>query len=1177
MQKAKLKEQKMFCNSKEVFVFCLSVLSLVVSVQAESKKDVMYYPGDEFAQVIPITIGSVDTNNIIVPEARVVYNKRMKVHDPGGNSFEQRVMLEFKISDLKAELENRLIKSILLKSKITDNTSAQKGTLEIWGYRETANGKVSRDDFDTGKKLGEIAIHDGEFSFDVTDFVASIGEGWAGFRIQMLGNITDTESQDLTFENPRLYINLAKQIFTMRGKSPASPPLSFMDDTSKWNVKMVNGAAKSTVKMETSREITFYGQPVTKIIYSGADKKSEIHISPLKPLPIPNLFSAADLWSWANSFNYANPRKIFLVLGDSKGKEISRPLSHGLNQNGPMEHFVNFEQPWAKFDVGKRYFLKEIVIKDLAAVPQDFFYLSTLSFYMQNTNIKLPNIKSDLKLPNDPKGMVPPVKAEGKVEKVGPKKFIFTTSTPGDQVEYIYQPNDGTMDDITIIHNNQTFKPMTGGGLLSAATGAKAIIKGKMTSLVFNKKNNSVKTTWSSISGKGKYKITLSLIDKSLVIDISSNDKSAAGFDFGSLAGLQKTKLVEVPYFNSWGKRNGVLGPRIVNSPGTFFFGFIDHYFSNANEIYAQGTIDKNGNALYNGGSYYFPDTKNKRHDLNERIVLTASSEFQEVLPNIPNPVVFDRQKARDTYFSCMVWPDVENIKLLHDVGMEDLFLWVYWWNAANQHWSLSYPDLSEPGNGGYDWFIPKSGKPSPKIWRKMKPRDFVKLVHSLGWKFGLYTYYNDISPTAECFNRDWMALADDNQPRMGCLGFYWVRSAFLPQFQKVIAESIKKEWGTLDGTYVDVSTGRCPWGNEMDMDGNVPDSGRFMIHFRKVAQMLNQEVQDFGQAWAEGTFPWIYAGLHTGSYGTLFTSNPGGSSAVPMLPEFDLRRIHQKSQLIGMGSSYHFFFQKPVPRGDYHNEFTNQYHAAVLGYGHVGQYQGNNHGNQSLAGVAKTYYLFSQLQKLYAFEPIKTIEYFNGKEFVSTSQAIEDDSYLQGRIHEVYENGVTVYVNYNAKEKWTIQVDGKDIVLPPWGFYAFHIPTDTLVYSIEKDGGRCEYSRSAKYVYADSWDKLKNFDEFSIKGAGAIKKIDAKKIVFIPLGKFIDGKTLRVSPENFGVEVVKIDIAKFFPSAKKESLKVIAVDPEGKKIPYDFSLENGCLVLNPHGHNINYEITHDE
>lgn len=294
------------------------------------------------------------------------------------------------------------------------------------------------------------------------------------------------------------------------------------------------------------------------------------------------------------------------------------------------------------------------------------------------------------------------------------------------------------------------------------------------------------------------------------------------------------------------------------------------------------------------------------------------------------------------------------------------------------------------------------------------------------------------------------------------------------------------------------------------------------------------------------------------------------------MLPEFDLRRIHPKSQLIGMAPAVHMFIGKPMPTGEFRNDQVCQYFAALLGYGHLSQYQDWDSYYLGSFGVAKGYYLFKEMQTLYAFAPIKTIEYFNGKDFVSTSQAIEDNSYLQGRIREVYENGLTVYVNYHATETWTIKVDGQELLLPTWGFYAFHQPTDLLVYSIEQEGGRRDYSRSAKYVYADSWGRPAEFTDLRINGAGAVKIINDREIHFIPLGTG-DGSRAG-SPGDFGVKEAQFKLSGFFPSLRNgapipASLKVKATNLDGKETEFKHKINDGWLTITPSGHNRLYVI----
>ena len=244
------------------------------------------------------------------------------------------------------------------------------------------------------------------------------------------------------------------------------------------------------------------------------------------------------------------------------------------------------------------------------------------------------------------------------------------------------------------------------------------------------------------------------------------------------------------------------------------------------------------------------------------------------------------------------------------------------------------------------------------------------------------------------------------------------------------------------------------------------------------------------------------------------------------------------------------------------------------MGYGHMSYTLAWDFCYQTMFGVAKRYYQFKEIQKLYAFEPIEQIEYFNGGKYVGTSAAIEDKSYLQGRLRKVYKNGLVVYVNYNGGDPWAINVDGNEITLPPWGFYAVHKPSDTLSCSTLKNGLRCEYSRSSKYVYADSWNHPMEFDGLRMNGAGVVKRLGERKISFIPLGQ----DTTLDSPEDFGVKEVGIDLAYFFPALKNAGdatsrVKVEAVTKEGKSVSFPHAVDKGWLTLRPKDHNISYTV----
>ncbi len=66
-------------------------------------------------------------------------------------------------------------------------------------------------------------------------------------------------------------------------------------------------------------------------------------------------------------------------------------------------------------------------------------------------------------------------------------------------------------------------------------------------------------------------------------------------------------------------------------------------------------------------------------------------------------------------------------------------------------------------------------------------------------------------------------------------------------------------------------------------------------------------------------------------------------------------------------------------------------------------------------------------------YPPFFSTYYVDG-EFVDTSGALRSGGIHENRVFIEYATGYGIYVNGNEKA-WTIDIKGKKIVLPQWGF----------------------------------------------------------------------------------------------------------------------------------------------
>jgi hypothetical protein len=97
--------------------------------------------------------------------------------------------------------------------------------------------------------------------------------------------------------------------------------------------------------------------------------------------------------------------------------------------------------------------------------------------------------------------------------------------------------------------------------------------------------------------------------------------------------------------------------------------------------------------------------------------------------------------------------------------------------------------------------------------------------------------------------------------------------------------------------------------------------------------------------------------------------------------------------------------------------------------------------------------------------------------------------------------------VNYNADGNWTVNVDGEEYVLPPYGHVA-NVPDELLQYVALKDGHIVSYSRGKYYTYLDGRGEITEFPEMTAAYAYVLRNIDGKtRLTPVP---FIKAETVK-------------------------------------------------------------------
>jgi hypothetical protein len=230
-----------------------------------------------------------------------------------------------------------------------------------------------------------------------------------------------------------------------------------------------------------------------------------------------------------------------------------------------------------------------------------------------------------------------------------------------------------------------------------------------------------------------------------------------------------------------------------------FLFGLVDHCRSNASLLTAVNEVVKEG-VRYNGGATYSPKTDGRRNDCFERLVLTVSPRFEEVLPNVPNPkspwmhVAGERlwiaHGASDRKQDYATWKEVARYGMTkvvitdHETG----------WRDGGE--SFTFRTRAAPGRGGDE-----------------SQADYARKIRALGFRYGIYNNYTDFAPVNEHFSEDLITRLSDGNWQTAWARCYNPKPARAVEYEARLAPIIQQKFG-LDTAYCDVHTAVTPWGS---------------------------------------------------------------------------------------------------------------------------------------------------------------------------------------------------------------------------------------------------------------------------------------------------------------------------------------------------------------------------
>lgn len=936
------------------------------------------------------------------------------------------------------------------------------------------------------------------------------------------------------------------------------PPTVTFTDLSGWRME-VSGEAVANFRL--SREQNVWHRPVGKLVYRGnGDVKSQprILLFPQRPLPIPDGSDCVEMWVYGNRWAWENPP-------DTPPVQI---FVHLRNDKGQTQRIFVDTVHWKEWWLIHRKLPAKVSNWEFVALeiangwqPQDrTLYFDSITFYTEplqplkfpsrprrnltlfegqshGLNTAMTRRKGDketrgrgkdgryLEFPTREETILPVNLTKRFQTEVRRSGSVFVFRYKGDDCEIVYRfdPTHGLSGLTAEVRSPSrsesvvAFSLMADGGIKFADGGA----EGKLLRVFVTQADSLRHKGIVTVHYENGVTYHLRLWQKSLVIDaICHNTKrapnaEAIALDLGEIRGVKNPRTIYVPFITYGGSSNPVIlmgqGDKTTRRQGDerqVFIGiWLDWYRSNGSEPYAfaDGQITSTGVRI-NGGVRYHPKTDGKRNDLFERVFVTVSPKFEEVLPVIANPKGLHAHLAVDRLWQESWGPEnykheMERSRKLRAYGIAKLIQCNHeiTWRDGGESFTLR--TRAAPGKGGDEGL-----------------QKFLAHQKSLGWFAGLYTNYTDFAPVNEHWNPDYVQRIPDGNWRPAWPRCYGLKPAAAVMFHDRLAPIIKRKFhpdGKQVSAYTDVHTAVSPW-SYCDYDARVPGAGTFAQTFYCYGELLRNDSRIYGgPIFSEGTYQWLYAGLADGNYALTYNGRP--IAREQLLPVFYLREIHTKECGIGMGWTDWFLQGVPDWQKDV-DTAIDRFLLHTIAYGTIGWLVEERFGMER---VCRSYYMLQRLQARYGLLPPKQIAYWDGNKLVSVSEALAKDlPRTRRQLFIAYPNGLQIWVNdwdrglrigNRDETAWQVRANGVTYEIPPAGWLAVQ-GKDFVTFSALMDGRKVDFLRDRgqgtrdkggePLIYADGRGQLTRFGEVATKGAIAVRKLSATQLEVLDISR---------------------------------------------------------------------------
>jgi hypothetical protein len=885
--------------------------------------------------------------------------------------------------------------------------------------------------------------------------------------------------------------NIGKRPYEMvnAGRIQDDHPVLFgFENLDGWTVETIETEAT----FERSREQQLWDNSVGKLTYkfvpTKAEKSPTITLKPPKPIPVTLPFDCVNLWVYGNNWAWESDTSTPRVQLDL--------LIKGENEKMVKIHLDTVR--WKEWFLIHRKLSKE-QLKRLGNSPQfdgleirngrnsekRILYFDNISFYKEELNpldyeprplrgISLPKGQTTgtntgpgkLPFPNRETTILPDNFCTEFKNTVIPdkdgKSFQFEYQGTDGRLVWNYVPKTGTFADLNFTWIETAASPNTeprtfqlrNGGIRFVNETIKETPDHPAKLLAVSNENNIVTSRWQFGGGntdKQEAEYRFQIVQKSLIIDVYCLGGNVNEIAFGEILGTKNPRLITVPYLvghGGEGMRPAILVDGDDPKKPLFFLPMVDHTRSNASQLFFGNKIYKNNNegdlVIFDSGSRYKPKTNEKRNDCFERLFLTVSPLFEEVLPNIPNnPSPWKHVTAE------RVWRAHGSSNHDHDFkywnrikryGVEKMLITDHetMWRDGGE--SFTFRTYAAPGRGGDDGH-----------------KEYTQKIQGLGYIYGPYNNYTDYAPVNEFWNENWVTRLPDGNFQPAWARCYNPKPTRSVQTEPKITEIVQKKFG-FNTAYCDVHTAVTPWAY-VDFDARNPGAGTFAATFYAYGEILLHQKKIWnGPVYSEGNNHWYYSGLTDGNYAQ------DQSYKIPenaWLVDFDLLKIHPLENNFGMGNPKMFFGRENFRTEKDKQNARDRFLAATLAFGHTG-FLAMEYG---FSGGLRSYFTVQQIANRYGTQKVKSIRYADETgRLLTTSEAVAADKIKLNRIVIEYEDGLKIYVNGNSEQNW----ESPKMLLPPNGWYVDDPAKTLTAQSFEWDGKRIDYVDSPAYLFAE-------------------------------------------------------------------------------------------------------------